>query len=327
MKAIKKATYFILILAILCCLIFINITKYKPAKKEASNSIKVAFSQITKSTPWTIEMINSFKKSAISNKYDFIYHEPLEYSIDWQIKDVNKLLKQDIDYLILSPGNSKIIPSILKKACNKNIKVILISNYDESLKSKYLSCIHTDYEMEGKLCAKTLAKQYNNTQCNILEIQALKNSSASIMRSSGFKKEISKHPNMKIIKSFYGYNNRLESQKTLEYYISKTTIPINAIFAHNDEDGLGAIQAFKTTGYRKKHPINIVSVNGTQDVLKAIVAGEYTATIESNPRVGDIVIDLIEQNERGFTPTKLIYMTNNLIDSANVHSNLVFTYK
>jgi ribose transport system substrate-binding protein len=54
---------------------------------------------------------------------------------------------------------------------------------------------------------------------------------------------------------------------------------IDAVFAHNDEMALGALQAIKAS----KRPIKVVGFDATDDAVKAVNACEMAATVAQQP--------------------------------------------
>ena len=157
---------------------------------------------------------------------------------------------------------------------------------------------------ECTICARLLAEKYAGRSCNIIELYGTESSPSARARSKGFHQALKNYPQLHIIDTEYGNFDRVSAQKAMETALVKTSDShqsVQAVFAHSDEDGLGALQAIKTAGL-SPNDISIVSINGIQDVCKAIIAGEYLGTVESNPKWGFIVKDLINQKERGYTP-------------------------
>ena len=55
------------------------------------------------------------------------------------------------------------------------------------------------------------------------------------------------------------------------------------MFAHNDEEAIGAIQAIKEAGLVPGKDIQVIGVDATADGFKALISGELGADIECNP--------------------------------------------
>ena len=73
---------------------------------------------------------------------------------------------------------------------------------------------------------------------------------------------------------------------------------VKAIFAHNDEMALGAIQAAKSAGKQ----VFIVGFDGTADAEKAVQDGTLAATIAQQPELmGKIAVDTASKVIKGET--------------------------
>ena len=59
---------------------------------------------------------------------------------------------------------------------------------------------------------------------------------------------------------------------------------ITAVYAENDEMGVGAVNALKAAGKTPGKDVKIVSIDGTRNAVQLIADGSYNAVIESNPR-------------------------------------------
>ena len=68
---------------------------------------------------------------------------------------------------------------------------------------------------------------------------------------------------------------------------------IDAIYAFNDEEGLGAMVAIQDAGLEPGADVKIVSIDGTRNAVQAIIDGTYNTVIESNPRFGPLVFETL----------------------------------
>jgi ribose transport system substrate-binding protein len=88
---------------------------------------------------------------------------------------------------------------------------------------------------------------------------------------------------------------------------------IQAVFAHNDEMALGALQAIQSSGKK----IAVVGFDATDDAVKAVNDGKLTATVAQKPgSIGDTAVKTAlkvlkgEQVEK-FIPVELELITKN----------------
>ena len=95
---------------------------------------------------------------------------------------------------------------------------------------------------------------------------------------------------------------------------------LDAIVALNDEMALGAVTAVIEAG--KLGEVFVIGLDGTQDALASIRAGQLTATLNTNPReMGRI---LVRSVVRGLIKHEVlrreIYSPINVVDLENVNS-------
>lgn len=291
--------------------------------------IRIGFSQVETDNPWRTAQINSFKEAILPDSMEFIYHEPDEYTTRWQIDDIHSLIAEGIDYLVIVPREIKPLIPVLEEAKASGIPVIFIEQTAVEVDHKYyVSLISTDYLKEGQICAQMLYEKYGDKQCNIVEIYGTENSPVAQTRSEGFHKELEKYPNMRVVDREYGNFDRITAQKAMENALIKAANNnqvIHAVFAHSDEDGLGALQATKVAGMEPGE-ISIVSINGIQDVCKAVIAGEYLGTVESNPKWGQIAVFLINQMERDAVPFPVVTIPYRIINKDNANEYFPTAY-
>jgi ribose transport system substrate-binding protein len=142
-------------------------------------------------------------------------------------------------------------------------------------------------------------------------------SSVANDRHQGFADAIKAHPDMKIITAQDGNFTRAQGQKVMESLIQAHGKSITAVYTHNDEMALGAIQALKAANMNPGKDVLVVSVDGQKSALEAIVAGEMNATVECNPRFGPVAFDTLEKFKRKEAIPPKIINQDRFFDSAN----------
>jgi len=139
----------------------------------------------------------------------------------------------------------------------------------------------------------------------VIELYGTIGSSPAMDRATGFRNVVSKYPGIEIVASQSGDFTRALGQQVMEQLLQAYP-DVNAVYAHNDEMALGAIQALKDAGRKPGQDVLVVSVDGTRDALQAIIDGELGATCECNPRFGPLALDTIEKFLAGEPiPTKI----------------------
>jgi ABC-type sugar transport system substrate-binding protein len=175
-----------------------------------------------------------------------------------------------------------------------NIPVILVDRgvkvSDESL---YTTLIASDFVNEGRLAAEWLGKKLSG-KGNVVELQGTPGAAPAIDRKKGFEEGIKPFPEMKIVKSQSGDFTRAKGKEVMEAFLKAEGKNINAVYAHNDDMALGAIQAIEEAGLKPGTDIVVVSIDGIKPAFEAMVAGKLNCTVECNPLLGPAAFDAIE---------------------------------
>ena len=79
----------------------------------------------------------------------------------------------------------------------------------------------------------------------------------------------------------------------------KTQKNIDVLFAHNDDEGLGALEAIKAAGKTPGKDIKIMTIDAVHDGLTALSKGEFNFVAECSPLLGPQLMDLAKQVVKG----------------------------
>ena len=105
---------------------------------------------------------------------------------------------------------------------------------------------------------------------------------------------------MKIVKSQSGDFTRAKGKEVMESFLkSPEAKQITALFAHNDDMALGAIQAIEEAGKQPGKDILIVSIDGVRGAFEAMSQGKLNCTVECNPLLGPALFDAVEAVRAG----------------------------
>jgi ribose transport system substrate-binding protein len=278
----------------------------------------VAFAQMENTGPWRIAESNSLKAEAAkrAEKYDFVYTDA-QSSTAKQVSDVEDLIARKVDAIFLAPREAEGFSGVFQAARDAKIPIILIDREAKGTPgTDFVTVIKSDFIKEGQRAGEWLAKQTNG-KASIVELKGTTGSSVANDRSKGFMDEIGKNPDMKVIASQDGNFTRAEGQKVMENIIQAKGKEITAVYAHNDEMALGAIQALKAANMNPGKDVLIISIDGQKSALQAIIDGNLNATVECNPRFGPIAFDTLEKFWRGEAISPQIINEDRFFDSSN----------
>ena len=133
---------------------------------------------------------------------------------------------------------------------------------------------------------------------------------------------VNENPDMEVIASQTADFSRSEAQSTMENILQSSGNDIAAVFAHNDEMGLGVIQAIKGAGLEPGKDIIVVSCDGQSDAVKAVIAGELGCTVTCNPYYGDITFEVLDKIIKGEKVEETYILEDVVIDSKNAEERL-----
>jgi len=108
-----------------------------------------------------------------------------------------------------------------------------------------------------------------------------------------------------------------EKGKSVTETLLRAHPEVNAIYAENDEMGLGALAALDDAGKSGTSKVHIVSIDGTKGAVQAIVDGNFDAVIESNPAFGPAAQAALEAYVNGEGAPAVTITTDNQYDKSN----------
>ena len=191
-----------------------------------------------------------------------------------QANDISDLLESGVSVLIINPVDSAAISTSVEAANAKNIPVITVDRSAD--KGKVVAHIASDNVKGGEMAAQLIAEKVGKA-AKVAEIEGIPGASATRERGQGF-------------------HNVADKGLNVATNILQANPDVQAIFAHNDEMALGAIQAAKSAG----KTIFIVGFDGTADADKAVKDGTLAATIAQQPdQMGKIAIDTAQKVIKG----------------------------
>lgn len=279
--------------------------------------VVIGWSQMENNNPWRIAETKSIRDEAEKRGYKMVYSDAQSDTAK-QISDVEDMVAQGVDYIILAPREFEGLTPALETAKKADIPVILVDRKVAGDAGKdYVSFLGSNFIEQGQKAADWLIDEMGG-KGNIVELTGTSGSSVAMDRQKGFGDRLKeKAPDMKVIASQTGDFARANGQKVMENLLQSEGNNIDAVYAHNDEMAIGAINAIKAAGKVPGKDIIIVSVDGTKDALQAIIDGEMGATVESSPFFGPSVFDVIEDLEAGKEVEKEIIIKDRFFDKSN----------
>jgi len=265
-------------------------------KEKAGGKLTVGFSQVGAESSWRTAETESIRSEAAARGIDLKFSDAQQKQEN-QIKAIRSFIAQGVKAIILAPVVETGWEPVLAEAKRAKIPVILVdrgvSVSDDSL---YETLIASDFVAEGRMAAEWMSKKLDG-KGNIVELQGTPGAAPAIDRKKGFEEVVAKTPGLKIIKSQTGDFTRTKGKEVMQTFLSAAkaeNVRIDAVYAHNDDMALGAIQAIEEAGLKPGSDIVIVSIDGVKDAFQAMIDGKLNATVECNPLLGPMAFDAVK---------------------------------
>jgi ABC-type sugar transport system substrate-binding protein len=281
-----------------------------------SDTITVGFSQLGAESGWRTANTESVKKSlTAANGFDLNFVDAQQKQEN-QIKALRDFVAQDVDVIAFSPVIETGWDEVLQEIKDAGIPVVLVDRtVDTTVEDPYVTWIGADFEQEGKTAGEWVAK--NAPDAKVFELQGTLGSGAQVDREKGFDSVVGKQ----VVGKASGNFTRAEGKTAVEAAL-QTYPDTNLIFTHNDDMGLGALEAIQAAGKTPGEDVRIVSVDGVRDGLQALVDKKFNYVVECNPVFGDQLADLIKKVAAGEDVPKETIVVDQAFDQTVTQSDV-----
>lgn len=284
--------------------------------------LTVGFSQIGAESAWRTANTESIKAEAAKRGINLQFADAQQKQEN-QIKALRSFIAQGVDVIAFSPVVETGWEPVLKEIKRASIPVVLSDRAVKvSEEGLYVTFIGSDFVEEGRRAARWLAEKTGG-KAVIAELVGTPGSAPAIDRKKGFEEILANHPDMRTIKSQSGDFTRAKGKEVMETFLkSPEGRQITALYAHNDDMALGAIQAIEEAGLKPGTDILIVSIDGVRAAFEAMVAGKLNCTVECNPLIGPQLFDLIEKVARGESVPARVAVEEGVFDQSQAAAAL-----
>lgn len=257
------------------------------------DELTIGFAQVGSESSWRIAFTNGTLAEAEARGINLLFSDG-ENNQEIQIAALRTFIEANVDGIILAPVVETGWDEVLQEVADASIPLIIVDRNVTSDPSLYLARVASDFQHEGRLAAAWLAQETNG-DCTIIELEGTVGSSAARDRQIGFNAVIGLFPNMQIILSQTGEFTREGGREVMEAILQSENMDlICALWAHNDDMALGAIEAMHEFGIDPADDILIVSVDAVPAIFQAMIDGDTNATVELSPYMAAPAFDAIE---------------------------------
>lgn len=275
-------------------------------EKKQDDNIKIGLSVSTLNNPFFVSLKEGAEQAAKKAGTELIVADAQDDNAK-QLNDVEDLIQKNVDILLINPSDSKAIATAVESANQSNIPVITVDREAEG--GEVVAHIASDNVEGGKMAGDFILEQVKG-KGNIVELEGIPGTSAARDRGKGFHQAVDGKDGVEVVASQPANFNRAKGLTVMEN-ILQSKDDIEAVFAHNDEMAMGAVQAIRST----KRDILVVGFDATDDAVKAVKKGEMGATIAQKPsEIGKTAVEVAVKVAKGkkvkkFYPVELELIT------------------
>ncbi|MDG4831347.1 ABC transporter substrate-binding protein [Solwaraspora sp. WMMD1047] len=262
--------------------------------------ITLGFSQVGAESGWRTANTKSIQDAAKEAGIKLQFSDAQQKQEN-QIQALRSFVTQKVDVIAFSPVVETGWDTVLREIKDAGIPVILTDRaVDSADTSLYKSFIGSDFVLEGKKAGEWLVAEYEGTteQVNIVELQGTTGSAPANDRKAGFAEVIGADPKFKIVASQTGEFTRAKGKEVMDAFL-KSNSDIDVLYAHNDDMGLGAIEAIEGAGLKPGVDIKIITVDAVKDGMQALADGKINFIVECSPLLGPQLMELVKKVDAG----------------------------
>jgi len=230
----------------------------------------------TLNNPFFVTLVSGAQEAADAAGAELIVLDAQDDSAT-EAANIDDLIAQGVDAILINPTDSDaIVPSILA-ANDAGIPVFTVDRSASG--GDVVSHIASDNVAGGRLAAAFICDALDSSGA-VVELEGIPGTSAARDRGAGFNAYIEEEcSDLEVIARQTANFNRAEGLTVFEN-ILQAEDTIDAVFAHNDEMILGAIEAAQAAG---REGIVFVGFDAIDDAVAAVGDGTLAATVAQQP--------------------------------------------
>ncbi len=259
------------------------------------DAIVMGFAQVGAESGWRTANTASIQQAAEEAGVELQFSDAQQRQEN-QIQAIRSYIQQQVDVIAFSPVVETGWDTVLQEAKRAQIPVILtdraVDSQDDTLYETFLG---SDFVLEGEKAGEWLVENtQGEDQVNVVELQGTTGAAPAIDRKEGFESAVADAGNIEIVASQTGDFTRSGGREVMEAFLQSQP-DIDVVYAHNDDMGLGAIEAIEAAGKVPGQDIRIITVDAVKDGMTALSEGKINFIVECNPLLGDQLMELAEQ--------------------------------
>jgi galactofuranose transport system substrate-binding protein len=263
-------------------------------------TITMGFAQVGAESGWRTANTKSIQETAEAEGVELKFTDA-QGKQENQIQAIRSYIQQKVDVIAFSPVVETGFDAVLQEAKAAGIPVILTDRaVDVEDTSLYETFLGSDFVLEGERAGDWLVENAKDSDVNgdgtinVVQLEGTTGAAPAIDRAEGFASKISADDSIEVTASQTGDFTRDGGKQVMESFLQSDD-SIDVVFAHNDDMGLGAIEAIEAAGLEPGKDIKIITIDAVKDGMTALADGKINYIVECNPLLGPQLMDLAKK--------------------------------
>ncbi|MBO4863910.1 MAG: ABC transporter substrate-binding protein [Eubacterium sp.] len=295
--------------------------------EEKQTFITVGFSQLGAESDWRVANTESMRGSLTRQAgFDLIFDDAQQKQ-DKQIMAIRKFIQQEVDCILLAPVTETGWDTVLQEAKDAEIPVVIVDRMvDVEDTNLYTAWIGSDFSKEGEVACEWLNEfairnDIAPEELRIVDLQGTLGATAQIGRTSGLEKAAAKY-GWTILDMVPADYTQAKGKEVMQRLLSEHE-DINVVYAENDNEAIGAIEAIEESGRTagtdiKNGEILVISFDAAKSGLTKVMEGKIALDVECNPLQGPEAGKIIKAVYNGNEFNKYTYVNENAFSCTDI---------
>jgi len=281
MKTVVVSVLFATALLLSACSSPVEQVEAAPTALPATEQPTVALVMKTLTNPFFIEMERGAREAEAAFDIDLVVRTAAqETSIEQQIEIIDNLISEEVDAIVIAPGDSEALIPVLKKAQDAGIVIVNIDNqldpeFSETEGLANVPFISVDNSAGAYLSAKYIADQVSEPVEAII-LEGIRSAQNAQDRRAGAERAFAENENITVVASETA-NWKIDEGYEVTKSLFEAHPDVSLVFAANDMMALGVVQYLQEAG---RDDVLVAGYDALDEALAAIEAGTLAVTID-----------------------------------------------
>ena len=296
------------------CLLAVGLVQFGCGPSAPDDRIVIGVSMLSLQSEFVVNVKDAMEEAADEKEVRLIVNDAQREAVR-QVQQIESFISQGVDAIILNPCEMEASSPAVRKAQEAGIPIINV-NSETSVDPD--GFVGSRDEESAEIALEHIAGLIGG-KGNLVVMHGYMGQAAQLKRAAATKSLLEKYPDITLLAEQTAEWDRAKAMSLMENWIQSYGSRINAVFAQNDEMGMGALQALEQAGL--KGQVVVVSIDAISDALQAVKNGRLDATVYQDAKAQgkqavEMALDFVHR--RDSISNKEVFIPFQLVTQANV---------